>query len=394
MNRNSALLLSCSPVPLSRRRSRRGITLLEVLISMGVLAVGLLGVAALIPAGRHEIAQGSRLDYAAMVGRASFRDVQVRGFLNPGNAAGTSNWKDANNTDVWRPAGPIGNPAQPFVTSGVASDKIALVIDPLGIFAGGGPPGYGALFPSGAYPTAPHLTRIAPIDVSASGAWEFMDTIFRSSVDLTTEENATNRDLPPEQVIFTQRGSSVIAIPPSQMLLGDNALRRASVGNYSWLATIVSDPTASALSSKVTVSVAVFHKRNLSFAGAGESIARVDWPINTDKTTTGAGIGGAELVFSPILGGAPIRNVRPGQWIMLAGRQVLEVDPEVKLDYFRWYRVVTAERESLGGQNVTLAGADWNPELIGGNAGRNSTTAFIFDNIVAVYEKDLSLEIE
>ena len=37
--------------PRARRGRRRGITLLEVLISIFVLAVGLLGVAALIPAG-------------------------------------------------------------------------------------------------------------------------------------------------------------------------------------------------------------------------------------------------------------------------------------------------------------------------------------------------------
>ena len=64
-------------------RRRRGISLLEVLISMFVLAVGLMGVAALIPAGQHEIVEAAKLDNAAMLGRAAFRDMQVRGYLNP-----------------------------------------------------------------------------------------------------------------------------------------------------------------------------------------------------------------------------------------------------------------------------------------------------------------------
>ena len=69
------------PPATSRRRS--GITLLEVLISMGVLLIGLMGVGAMIPAGRYEIMQGVKTDYATTVGRAAFRDLKARGYLNP-----------------------------------------------------------------------------------------------------------------------------------------------------------------------------------------------------------------------------------------------------------------------------------------------------------------------
>ncbi len=70
----------------------RGITLTEVLISMFVLMIGLLGVAAMIPAGRHEILEGSKIDNATAVGRAAFRDLKIRGYLNP------ANWRLADGT--------------------------------------------------------------------------------------------------------------------------------------------------------------------------------------------------------------------------------------------------------------------------------------------------------
>ncbi len=118
------------------RRGRRGITLLEVLISMGILAVGLLSIAALIPAGRLEIMQAVKLDYASMVGRGAFRDLQIRGYLNP---------------TMWQ----YGTPAQNAYTPGppnsfnirlaaTGSMAPAAVIDPLGYFANNP---YGPRFP-------------------------------------------------------------------------------------------------------------------------------------------------------------------------------------------------------------------------------------------------------
>src|SRR5262245_6072541 len=84
MNFTSFYPRSWSP---HRRRTtlRRGLSLLEVLISMFVLLVGLMGVAALLPAGRFQIMQGGKSDHAAMVGRSAFREMKIRGYLNPAN---------------------------------------------------------------------------------------------------------------------------------------------------------------------------------------------------------------------------------------------------------------------------------------------------------------------
>lgn len=78
------------PSPLSPRPSPlapRGITLLEVLVSIFILAVGLLGVAALIPIGKLALVKTNISDRTGACGRAAMRDVEVRRMLNPASWA-------------------------------------------------------------------------------------------------------------------------------------------------------------------------------------------------------------------------------------------------------------------------------------------------------------------
>ena len=58
-------------------RSRRAISLLEVLISIGVLAIGLLGVVALIPIASQKAEQGARQNAIASYGRRAFREFAI-----------------------------------------------------------------------------------------------------------------------------------------------------------------------------------------------------------------------------------------------------------------------------------------------------------------------------
>lgn len=66
-----------APVPSA---TRRGITLMEVLISIGILAIGLTSVVALVPAGRSQAARGIVLDRAATVGANALADAITAGF--------------------------------------------------------------------------------------------------------------------------------------------------------------------------------------------------------------------------------------------------------------------------------------------------------------------------
>ncbi|MBL8829248.1 MAG: hypothetical protein JNM18_19855, partial [Planctomycetaceae bacterium] len=57
-------------------------TLLETLIAIFVVTVGLLGLATLIPVGRYQMEEATRIDRGAALGRAAFRDLAARGQLN------------------------------------------------------------------------------------------------------------------------------------------------------------------------------------------------------------------------------------------------------------------------------------------------------------------------
>ena len=375
---------------------KRGISLMEVLISMFILAVGLLGVAALIPAGRHEIVEATKLETSAMVGRNAVRDMQVRGYLNP------ANWRDAvSGTGTFGYRESLApkcftytNPAS--VDPVDYSEQLAVVVDPMGLTA---PTSFTTAFPYGyTSTTPPALRRIIPFQPSsAAAAFACFDTVFRSSVDLNTKGNA-NKDLPPTQEFFRD--------PPGPT---GTAMRRQSLGNYSWLATITSEPSRPAVSGQVNVAVAVFFKRDLSAAGAGERTATVHAfaleppatlgdpaPGNAAIRKTRMPSGGEIEITNLSLGtdGKP-KGMKPGQWLMLAGYEMLTpipppVLPPVQKNHFGWYRVLAASKpgENARGyvtQRLTLSGQDWKV-----NAG--NTSVWMFDNIVSVYEKSLPLE--
>lgn len=325
---------------------RRGISLLEVLISMFVLLVGLLGVAAMIPAGRHELLQASKIDHASMTGRAAFRDLKIRRYLNPENWYTLDDMQ--NSTALWQPD-PVNHPGRPFLIKGVWVDRFAVVMDPLGLAAPAGT--FSKSFPANTT-SGLYLGRISAIPFSnMTDSYQLADLVFRSSDDLSIIPNANDRNLPPAQ----------------QMLGG---AKRASQGNYSWIATIVGDPSMSALNSTLSVSVAVFYKRDLSNPSAAEG------------RTSNVVMGGGEN-FQFVLPSHPVTNepwaVKPGRWIMLSGTVGTG-------NHFRWYRVVAASQVDGATQSVTLAGADWDPNT-------TNTTAFLIDNVVTVYEKRMSLEL-
>ncbi len=326
--------------------ARRGISLMEVLISMFILSVGLLGAAALLPAGRHEIVEAYKLETAAMVGRNAIQDLQIRGYLNP------ANWVNHSGNDFFN-----ATSLKKFSFSANGNTTYYsypfFAIDPLGIAAG-----LPENFPqsSATNPLKRIRPRMTP-DLATA------DIVFRPAMDLIIDPNATNKDLPPTQRYFNTSTPD----------------RRASDGNYTWLATITQDATSdevsrgSTLNREVTVSVVVFHKRNLSNTST-------ELAVKADSLVASATNKEWELTLP-----TGHKGIRPGQWIMLSA-----TDTSGSLMFYRWYRAIAAGNVDSGTmkQQVTLAGRDWNP------LANTKREAFLFENIVSVYEKHIRLELE
>lgn len=65
-----------------RRASRKGLSILEVLVSIGILVLGLLGVVVLIPIAAQKLRRGMALDDSTAVARAALADFEARGGTN------------------------------------------------------------------------------------------------------------------------------------------------------------------------------------------------------------------------------------------------------------------------------------------------------------------------
>ncbi len=72
-----------SAFPLPPSPLRLGLSLTEVLIAMGILTLGLLGVASVFPVGGYYMQQAEIKDHASAIAQSVMSDIMARGMLNP-----------------------------------------------------------------------------------------------------------------------------------------------------------------------------------------------------------------------------------------------------------------------------------------------------------------------
>ena len=75
----------CGTRTARNKSPRSAISLTEVIISIGIMALGLLGVAALFPVGGHYLRQSEVSDRADAIAQSALSDAIARGMLNPEN---------------------------------------------------------------------------------------------------------------------------------------------------------------------------------------------------------------------------------------------------------------------------------------------------------------------
>lgn len=409
-----------SPVT-GHRASRSGISLTEVLIAMGILTVGLLGVAAVFPVAGFYMQKGETADRGSAIAQAAFNELLSRGMLNPelwltmvptsGNQPNTTfnvdnkgNPNTLNRGSFTRPFAAALREAQGRNSSWNASEFTkhfggGFVIDPLGVGAFAAIPGEGNLlsnriampFPSSfvwwfngssnGYPWSPWsgqynspLRRVTLRD-QVTG-WQFSDAMadrmFRSPDDLSLELPA-GQDKPSQQPIdLADLDRDGKATDP---------LARRSRGDYSWLATIVPSTPQGFMAlangpagNSYEVSVVVFYKRNLP------SSLPTD-PVDADNVAAEERMVASRIVSTGLSGGeillqrhsrdpasireSPFENLKAGRWIVLCGPHPSSTDAR-PLFVARWYKVLSIEKEVNGiitdpanQRLVTVRGPQW-----------------------------------
>lgn len=368
-------------------RNRRGISLMEVLISMFVMLFGLMGVAAIFPVGNYYVVEGEKHDLGSLLAANAFEELQVRGMLRPERwlYAGTSVsvLTDRGTNEVIQPTDPNASPnarypglynIRPGGLSGPGPGH-AWVIDPMSSAnAIAGTPHLdawpqlfelnGTLSDPPENPWNSNSSSYVPGTVEIEGErWpvrritlpqaggipltsQVAEVIFRLRDDLAVE--MPERD----DVPSIQRWSTADLNNTPNDPNDDTLLSRQYQGNFSWLATVVPSTREALLglqpASRGTylyeVSVAVFYKRVPTPAAETERLINAEMIGTGELAIYATGANAIEIVD------AAVEEIRPSNWIAVMG-----VNQTTGTFMLKWYRLLALDDETHT-QNLFFAG--------------------------------------
>ena len=422
---------SLNPRPF--RPSRQGITLLEVLFAIFVMAIGMLSVASLIPVGKTLLARGAQADRSTACGSAALLEMGLRRYDRP---------------EMWLYQNPLALPAAQYPMG------LPFVIDPLFSAANDGDltaewfpyevagdpiPGLGyprlnrisvRPFP----PTPAFLPPDPAVPISLAMALRLFtcddDAVFTVPED--DSRPVRTYDIGPDNewgmVGVDDNGDGLDSVLDAGMAgepgidddgnglvddpleLGDDQLNFA--GKYSWLITMtpaLSEMTpliAPANRKLYTASVVVVNGRKLAPPLADEATPpaeRMVW-----CTFQSFGYGGGDVRLRLDDAGENHFKLQVNQWIMIAGSYEDTSGSGITADHYRWYRIAAlgdpkndTGTEDADYRDVTLAGPDlavaplpatWQP--IDGDTSTTETewVAYILDGAVGVFEKTIEVD--
>jgi hypothetical protein len=358
--------------------SRRGISLLEVLIAIGVLSIGLLSVTALIPIGKLAMRETNKSDRTGACGRAALRDLKVRQLLNFAT--------------VWQPGASYQNPLNVLVMPRTPISRVYMCTAPAAVATSGGtepvwPTTYGDTVSDGGItwrdvgPTnAIQLVAIDPLGVTSgitANLGGATSNILRVNLPRTPTAALAEQ-------IFQWHDDLTFDVPeeptarPTAIVVGGVPQHD---GNFSWFFTAAPSPAEAAYMPMAqwrmfNVSVVVCWKRNLAL-DAGNPLGEHAFTATCDSADGYGGIG-IQIKDTDVSGDNEnrlVKEMRDGQWVLLYST--------VAPIQYSWYRVVHAGHDDSASAlctRVSLVGPDWH----GGN-GVGNARVVIIEGVTGVY---------
>ncbi len=386
---------------------RRGVTLVEVMFAIGIVAIGMLGVLLVVPLAGMRTTRGMIADRADRVGRNAIREFEIR-------SMGQSN--------MWTRLRPstgtyVQYPAQNPPPGNAAIRSRSFCIDPLFLATH-----YEIAAAESTNP--PSQIEFFPYYPITNDATEMQTRMQR--ISLRDEPGGTGMSLAQALEVFMAKDDLVFdllpdpAAPPIQVFDPD-ANQRQFNGAYTWMATLtpmqdirIDGGTLAQNTDQYLLSIVVFHQRDLSMT-MQHDVPSISGPdnerlVNIPRVTSsaqpgfsGAGYGGGEVCLETIEritpGDSTARHyvedltLRTGDWLMLSAKVP---SPGYDIHFFRWYRVLAADAiEGTGPftRNVSLQGSDWDRIVLAMQQNSDIITqATLMNNVVAVYEKTVRLE--
>ena len=370
--------------------SRCGISLLEIMISIGVVGIGLIGVASLIPLAHYKAGQGVKEDRKALYGKRAYREFFVQGFDEPGSLQsslpaaaaipkpywlqdipGNNYFIYMHNTAAGPQAGPLRHQTYCFDPLWVAARREQGSVSGMTVsnnFPDILPGGVDAIQIPRVTVRAQNLSRYHEFKyrqvLTASGdANAASAAASAATVSLLTSPLNPTMSLADANEIFRIRddfdvkevsnpAESEFALPPTLPGVTPNYLQRTylrsaaggfgtkatSGGTFSWMATLVPELAANWNAAGVLLqrpinryqlSIVLFHQRDLSGRFQEEVIAQVD-TTSSQPILTGPTkqVLVNEISAPPLLPeNVGVRHIRNGDWVAL----VQNVPPPVPM---------------------------------------------------------------
>jgi type II secretory pathway pseudopilin PulG len=391
-----------------RRQHRRGITLLEVMISIGIVAISIFGLLALLPVAGQQAERGLVNDRAAAAGRNAVAEFHAREMARlevQGGNVYASHWCNGGSSALFPLFQNLSYCIDPmYVTRRVAQGNFnppyngfpdvsgVNQMQRVNLRAGEWPPRQVVVpdfnfDPSASKPVGyfvpnnfHYVPASVPNNIAAVNAMRQLqaDYIFTAHDDLVFNRNEG------------QPGSAAVPLPIQQM--ASQGVRQTD-GAFNWMATLV--PKSPQDRSEYILSIVVFHDRPINQVPhmSHDRVVQINDGSGSAPNTNfySQGVGGGDVRITPRTG-RPITDVevRRGQWVLLT--------PSTKVSYFRWYRVIEADyqTDAGGGRPITLQGEDWPmapgwvvPAL---RQGFSFPYVIIPPNVVAVFSRSVRFE--
>ena len=339
--------------------SRIGITLVEVLASVCILAVGVLGAMTMLPLAKFYTSEANKFDRTTTLADEAFLATQVRGVLDPSKWIG-----QASSSPVWAAPGGFANSTLP--------DMSIAILDPLGVAMNGGnaPTAPPAAYSITGSPVIPRLT--VAVNADANGpVLQFMpqalaDRLFRSPDDL--QFSRPNDGKRPQALPGPQpdsEGSFLIAIMVRRRTLLDQTGR------------VIFEPI------NAVIEMMAFAKRDLTLVAPTVASPPPERMLYADINSA-LPAGNLNVQLRGPSGWAQTKRMQP---ILLSVQMTDPTAPSGSRTFAEWYLV-----EGGNNSNLVLAGPDW-PAMNAGWTDADATTpqptvfATLFEGLVLVKEQ-------
>lgn len=374
----------------NRSKLFRGVSLVEVIFSIGVIIIGILGVMSILPLAGRRAQDSVSMSVGAAMGDSLGAEILSKRWNQNGQLRILTPANTAVQSVVDTPVAPYTYTATPFTLP-----NQPFCIDPLLIRDGASvtplndQSGFNTLY-------FPYFkpTHDPAIDPSITGAPQLAEVggpaplrrLIRVGLlrgPSTVSEPRSNLLSASEAFLVGERADDVRFTRPDDRALpaiiaGDRATNlpgstgfgtRFGSGNYSWIATVVPEQTRG----YATLSVVIIRNRLRDFDmpttfpatipernAAAERLAMVSSP-----TGFVGGAGGMVTITSSL---NIVSRMLPGQWVMLSGftRDISSASPTAKMPVHRWYRIAalggdTVKNEATGtwSRELHLDGPDW-----------------------------------